>query len=145
MNQGKSVLQKLWEKSLILEHAIAEDCVLCVYARGSKGEGAILIGMKHPNGSFTPLARLLTKAEIEDLEPEFEVNVGGLYGENRAALLEVSGPADWTPTWFETTFPITHGLTRAWWEFAEGAAEYLSEKFGKASLAIFGGGPVGEA
>jgi hypothetical protein len=132
MKPGKSVLQKLWEKTLILEHAVKASRLQCVFAKDVEdGSGAILIGLKGKNGSFTPLARLLTKIEIDRLKPVFEADLEGLYGDARESVLKATkfDPSKWTPEFFEKVFPEGHALTESWWEIAEDLCEWLAEHF----------------
>lgn len=73
-----SVAQKLYEKYVML---CANDNRLTVtIARRPKIalDGTVgmipdvIVGYQHPDGGFTPLASLLTKAEIDQMDPDFE-------------------------------------------------------------------------
>lgn len=145
---GKSVLQKLWEKRLILEHAAKHGSISCVFAKDvSDGSGAILVGLSR-NGSFTPLARLLTKDELDRMNPVFEADINDLFEQVRGELISNigCGTKSWTPDFFEKHFPVSSGMTSIWWELANDVCVFLTEHFGKAGLwRNWVSGPKGEA
>lgn len=90
-----TVGQKLYEKFVML---CANDERLSVtFVRRPKmhrfGERVmgveVIVGFKHEDGSFTPLAALLTKQDIEEMRPMFEAGekLAAVYREQRAADL----------------------------------------------------------
>jgi hypothetical protein len=68
MREDKTAFQKMVEKALMLER---NSRLRIIIAKGPQG-ARLIVGYSDSSGSITPLAELLSQAQIDQLEPMFE-------------------------------------------------------------------------
>ena len=64
----KTFAQKGIEKTLMLERHKTFDLILAKTEEGP----ALVIGLEKDDGNFVPLARVLSKVEIDSMDPQFQ-------------------------------------------------------------------------
>ncbi len=67
--EDKTFAQKAVEKTLMLER---HDSFGLILAKNPNGSDAVVIGIVQEGGTFTPLAKVLSKLEIDSMDPLFD-------------------------------------------------------------------------